>query len=125
MFGSIGGPELVLILLLALLVFGPRRLPDLGKALGRAVAEFRRATAEFKQGLENEVDLKSVRDASRALREARHELADLAAAPARVLTRELEEEEARSQPGAEPAPSPEGASGAGDEPAPPDPKLAG
>jgi TatA/E family protein of Tat protein translocase len=58
MFGSIGGIELLVILLLGLLVFGPRKLPELGRALGRSLAEFRRATQELKESIEREVDLK-------------------------------------------------------------------
>ena len=44
MFGSIGGPELVVIFIVALLIFGPRKLPELGRMLGKGMAEFRRAT---------------------------------------------------------------------------------
>ena len=58
MFGSIGGVELLLILLLGLLIFGPRRLPELGRSIGRSLAEFRRATQELKESIEKEVDLK-------------------------------------------------------------------
>ena len=47
MFG-IGGPELLLILALALIVLGPKKLPELAKALGKGLAEFRRATDEIK-----------------------------------------------------------------------------
>jgi TatA/E family protein of Tat protein translocase len=45
-FGPIGGPELLLILVIALIVFGPRQLPEIGKSLGRMLTEFRRASAE-------------------------------------------------------------------------------
>jgi Tat protein translocase TatB subunit len=55
MFGSIGGPELLLILVIALLVFGPRRIPELSRTIGRGLAEFRRATNDFKSTLEREV----------------------------------------------------------------------
>ena len=55
MFGSIGGPELLLILVIALLVFGPKRIPELSRTIGRGVAEFRRATNDFKATLEREV----------------------------------------------------------------------
>ena len=55
MFGSIGAPELLLIFVVALLVFGPRRLPELGRALGRGLSEFRNATNELKVTLEREV----------------------------------------------------------------------
>ncbi len=55
MFGSIGGPEILLILVIALLVFGPKRIPELSRTIGRGVAEFRRATNDFKATLEREV----------------------------------------------------------------------
>lgn len=51
MFGNIGIPELLIIFLIALLVFGPKKLPQLGKAIGRALAEFRRASNEFQRSL--------------------------------------------------------------------------
>jgi sec-independent protein translocase protein TatA len=54
-FGSIGAPELILIFLVALLVFGPRKLPDLGRALGRSLSEFRRAASELRSTLEREI----------------------------------------------------------------------
>jgi len=49
MFGSIGGPELVLIFIVALLIFGPRKLPELGRMLGKGMAEFRRAANDLKK----------------------------------------------------------------------------
>ena len=58
MFG-IGMPELLLILGLALIVLGPKKLPELAKALGKGLAEFRRATDELKsefRQMEREVD---------------------------------------------------------------------
>lgn len=55
MFGSIGMPELILIFVIALLVFGPRRLPELGRSLGRAMGEFKRATNELSNSWEREV----------------------------------------------------------------------
>ena len=53
MFG-IGFPELLLILAIALIVLGPKRLPDLARALGRGFSEFKRATEELKQTFEEE-----------------------------------------------------------------------
>jgi TatA/E family protein of Tat protein translocase len=53
--GSLGWPEILLIFIVALLIFGPRKLPQLGKSLGRAMGEFRRATNELKSSLEAEV----------------------------------------------------------------------
>lgn len=61
MFG-IGFPELLLILAIALMVIGPRRLPDIARALGRAMAEFRRATDEFKQTLNEETRASEIRE---------------------------------------------------------------
>ena len=57
MFGPIGGPELILILVLALLLFGPRKLPQIGRSIGKAMAEFRGVTNEFKATLDREVAL--------------------------------------------------------------------
>jgi TatA/E family protein of Tat protein translocase len=53
--GPIGFPEMVVIGVLALLVFGPRKLPELGRSLGKALTEFRRASAEVRSTLEEEV----------------------------------------------------------------------
>lgn len=60
MFG-IGMPEMLLILAIALIVIGPKKLPDLAKSLGRAFAEFKRATSELKESLEIDTELKDVR----------------------------------------------------------------
>lgn len=57
MFGSIGFPELILIFGIALIVFGPKRLPDIGRTLGKALGEFKRATNDLKSTLEEEVRL--------------------------------------------------------------------
>jgi Tat protein translocase TatB subunit len=61
MFG-IGFPELLLIAVLALVVIGPKRLPDLARALGRGFAEFRRATDELKQTFEEEARVTRARE---------------------------------------------------------------
>lgn len=55
MFGSIGMPELVIIFVIALIIFGPRKLPELGKSLGKSLAEFKRASNELKSTLEEEI----------------------------------------------------------------------
>jgi len=54
---DIGFQELILILVVALIVFGPRRLPELGRALGRAMREFRRATEEFRSTVETNLHI--------------------------------------------------------------------
>ena len=60
MFGTLGGPELVLILVVALIVFGPRKLPEIGKSMGKMMVEFRRASTEFKRTLEVEVETEKI-----------------------------------------------------------------
>ncbi len=54
MFGSLGFPEILFILALALIVFGPRRLPEIGRTIGRALGEFRRATGDLKRTFDQE-----------------------------------------------------------------------
>ncbi len=69
MFGSVGFPELMFIFVIALLLFGPRQLPNIGKSLGRALAEFKRASNEFKRTIEEEVVTDEIKSAHRELRE--------------------------------------------------------
>jgi len=54
-------PELLVILTIALLVFGPRKLPELGRSLGKAIAEFKRATNELRETVEREIELEEGR----------------------------------------------------------------
>ena len=56
MFGSIGMPELILIFVVALLVFGPKKLPELGKSLGKGLAEFKKASEDLKRTIEDEIE---------------------------------------------------------------------
>jgi TatA/E family protein of Tat protein translocase len=56
MFGSIGMPELILIFVVALLVFGPKKLPEIGKSIGKGLAEFKRASEELKKTIEQEIE---------------------------------------------------------------------
>jgi TatA/E family protein of Tat protein translocase len=53
--GPLGVPELLFILVLALLIFGPKRLPEIGRTLGRGLSEFRRASSELKRSIETEL----------------------------------------------------------------------
>ncbi len=53
--GPIGFPELLIILVVALIVFGPRKLPELGRSLGKSLSEFKRASNELRGTLEEEI----------------------------------------------------------------------
>jgi sec-independent protein translocase protein TatA len=61
MFGSIGMPELIIIFVIALIIFGPRKLPELGRSLGKSIAEFKKASNELKSTLEEEIRLEEQR----------------------------------------------------------------
>ena len=62
MFGSIGMPELIIILVIALIIFGPRKLPELGRSLGKSIGEFRKASNELKSTLEEEIRIEEQRE---------------------------------------------------------------
>lgn len=68
MFGNIGFPELLIILIIALLIFGPKKLPEVGRNIGRAIKEFRRASDELKEKIENEIKAEDLRDLQEELR---------------------------------------------------------
>lgn len=61
MFGSLGVSELLLIFAVILIVFGPRRIPEIGKTLGKALGEFRKATDDLKNTIEREVRLEELK----------------------------------------------------------------
>ena len=65
MFGSVGVPELIIIFTIALIIFGPRKLPELGKSLGRSLAEFKRASNELTSTLDEEIRTEERRSAER------------------------------------------------------------
>ncbi len=65
MLGSIGMPELIIIFVIALIIFGPRKLPELGRSLGKSLNEFKRASNELKNTLDEEIRVEENRSAER------------------------------------------------------------
>jgi sec-independent protein translocase protein TatA len=85
MFGPIGMPELIVIMVLALIIFGPRKLPELGRSLGRSLNEFKRASNELKHTLDEEIRIeeqKTVDQRTTEQRAAEQRATEAAAAPA-------------------------------------------
>jgi TatA/E family protein of Tat protein translocase len=62
MFGSIGPMELILIFVIALLVFGPKKLPEIGRSVGKALREFKKTSDEIKSRIEEEIDASEIKD---------------------------------------------------------------
>ena len=81
MFGSIGMPELIIIFVIALIIFGPRKLPELGRSLGKSIAEFKKASNELKSTLEEEIRLDEQRSALDAAKAATPPAAPTATVP--------------------------------------------
>ena len=62
MFGSIGFQELIIIFAIALLIFGPKKLPEVGKSIGKALREFRRTSDEIKEKIEEEIQAEEFKE---------------------------------------------------------------
>jgi Tat protein translocase TatB subunit len=89
-FGSIGGGELLLILVIALLLFGPRRIPEIGRTIGKTLTQLRRATQEFRTGIEREVEVEKLREAGDAMRSIRSEVGSIAADTFSTIRRDID-----------------------------------
>jgi sec-independent protein translocase protein TatA len=76
MFGSVGPTELILIFIIALLVFGPRKLPEVGKSVGKAIREFKKASEEIKGRIEDEINASEIKDIGRDLQSGVNTLKD-------------------------------------------------
>jgi sec-independent protein translocase protein TatA len=60
--GPVGMPELIIIMVIALIIFGPRKLPELGKSLGRSLNEFKRASQDLQNTLDQEIKLEEQKE---------------------------------------------------------------
>jgi TatA/E family protein of Tat protein translocase len=100
MFGSIGMPELILIFVVALLVFGPKKLPELGKSLGRGLAEFKKASDDLKRTIEDEIEQgkQEAESVKKQVTEVRNTISAVPAPPAATAPSEMEPAPAASAP---------------------------
>ena len=97
---NLGLPEMIFIFLLALIIFGPKKLPEVGRQIGRALNEFKRASNEFKSHIESEISQLDVSDTKRQI------LSPSKAPVGSVVTGLTPEEEAGIAPDEPPAPTP-------------------
>jgi TatA/E family protein of Tat protein translocase len=91
MFGSLGMPELILILVIALIVFGPKKLPEVGRSLGKAMREFKRTTEEIKGKFEEQINAEEFKDIKNDLTDIKKEISGTLELPNEIkeLTRDL------------------------------------
>lgn len=80
--GPIGMPELIIIMVIALVIFGPRKLPELGRSLGKSLGEFKRASNELRNTLDEEIRVEEQRDRVEVTK------AQAQAAPSNTVARE-------------------------------------
>jgi sec-independent protein translocase protein TatB len=92
MFG-IGMPEMILILAIALIVIGPKKLPDLARSLGRAMREFKKATNEFKESIQLDEELNDVRKSFNKLDQDTEKAVDSAGSETTTSPEESQEKE--------------------------------
>ena len=85
MFG-IGMPEMLVILAVALIVIGPKKLPDLAKSLGRAMREFKKATSEFKETIQLDSELSEVKETFNDISDGVKDAVDLNLKPEKQKT---------------------------------------
>lgn len=87
MFGSLGLPELLMIFIVALIVFGPRKLPEIGKTLGKALNEFKKASDELKNTIEREVHADEMKSLAADVKSDVTGLTSLTPPPATTVSR--------------------------------------
>jgi TatA/E family protein of Tat protein translocase len=67
MFGSIGPAELILVFVIALIVFGPKKLPEIGRSVGKALREFKKTSEEIKGRIEEEIQASEIKDVGKEI----------------------------------------------------------
>jgi Tat protein translocase TatB subunit len=88
----LGGPEIIFIFVLALLLFGPRKLPQIGRTVGKTLSELRKATHEFRSTLEHEIDTEQVPAPKNDLQSVAKTAHDAASEPAEKSAEKTEPE---------------------------------
>jgi Tat protein translocase TatB subunit len=106
MFG-IGMPELLIILAVALIVLGPKRLPELARSIGKGLAEFKRSTEELKENLNLEEDLKDVQKDLKDLVDP-YQYIEPSGSPPKPQDHQTEMAETSPVPETPPSPAPKG-----------------
>jgi sec-independent protein translocase protein TatA len=101
MFGSIGMPELIIIMVIALIIFGPRKLPELGKSLGRSLNEFKKASTDLQNTLEQEIKIEEQKE-NAAKAQAEQDTAGAAFEPADKFDRSAAFERDKDDPNTSP-----------------------
>jgi TatA/E family protein of Tat protein translocase len=96
MFG-IGMPEMILILAIALIVIGPKKLPDLAKSLGRAMREFKKATNEFKETIQLEGELSEVKETFKDISDEVKDAVDLNLKPEKQKADKIEADDEKNE----------------------------
>jgi sec-independent protein translocase protein TatA len=91
MFGSIGPAELILIFVIALLVFGPKKLPEIGRSVGKALREFKKTSDEIKGRIEEEIEASELKDIRKDIRSGVDDLRTSVSQVATEITRVPEE----------------------------------
>jgi len=77
MFGNIGLPEMILIMTVALIVFGPKKLPEIGRTIGKAIREFKKSTEEIKDRFEEQIKMDDLKDIRNDFKDIKSNLSDM------------------------------------------------
>lgn len=98
MFGSIGTEELILIFIVALLVFGPKKLPEIGRQVGKAIREFKKTSDEIKSRIEEEIEASEIKDIRKDLQTGVDNLKSSVKSIADDITKDAEHHESGEGP---------------------------